>query len=515
MSHIENPSTTKSAYFDEELARVRTQIHPLFELQISLLRRRNEHCSPIYTLPLEVLVSIFLLLCTRKRASWEMFSRPTGRVVALSAVSSYWRQVVLQTPRVWDSVALFAERHESKAAAALLQHHFDHAKSLCLSVDLLLRVHNQRSYALQYHQPITNILFAPENAQNITILRIENIPITWLANLPELPRLQTLVLEGLQNEDDTPITLDFHTQPLCRLSLSFGVGQIRWGSINLPSSIRELVISNFIFEVLLVLLRQCPNLTKFVHWDHFAFTNSNLLTTSLTLGHLETLFLPVGGFLDPNSIQNLSLPVLKHLHLDYDYNFSPTPTITFCHRFSETLKSLELGARSEGWEASDVRRLFLHKMEHLETLKLTDWEPSELVMVAQVLTPSDKEFCCHEIKFLPQLKSLVLNVQRCGPWNSEIDEDSDDGSDNDLAELLEPPSQHSDDCTDEVIDLFLTFLEKRRAGERTPFRLDLPESWSSTQELIWSEGLQDRLRQVIKGRCIEILQDGEVLEWLS
>jgi len=186
------------------------------------------------------------------------------------------------------------------------------------------------------------------------------------------------------------------------------------------------------------------------------------------------------------------------------------PIIAFCHHFSEKLKSLELCERSESWVANDFRQLVLHKMEHLEKLTLTGWSLSELLMAIQVLTPSDKELRRNKIKLcLPSLESLAL---KCGRrrWAYRIKGGHHSG----LASVFELLPYHSDDPAGDVIDQFLLFLEKRRAGECTPFQLDLPVLWSRTSQTIWTEGLQDKLRNSIEDRCIEVLQDGQVLDWL-
>lgn len=500
---------TQSAYFDKELANgVQTHQPPASDLQTSTRRRRNEHCSPIYTIPLEVLTTILLMSCACERASWEMFDEQATdpQVRAVSSVSSYWREVVVQTPRFWKSVTItvYGPRPlEVVTGTARLQCCFDRARNLGdLSVDLLL---NRKTSALC--QPISNILFTPDNAWSVTTLRIRYIPVEWLAELPELPRLHTLVLEDLQNEKDTPIIFNL-AQPLRRLCLAFYQSEIQWGSINLPFSVEELLVYGAIApHILLALLRQCPNLTKVDHWNDpslFA-TPTPVIDTSITLDHLETLSLAVGNSLDPTSIPKITFPALRHLDLECGDEASPILVIKFCHRFSETLKSLEFHQMPQDWGTSDFGWLFLHGMERLETLTLTNWTLPYFIMAIHALTPSDEEFHGNKVKCLPRLQSLVLTA---APWSDDYDDPF--GS----AIMLLPNSDHSSDPADNLLDLVLGFIEKRRAGEVTRFRLDLPMLNFDCLDSMWLEGRQDRLRRVVKGRCIEVLQDGKVLEWL-
>ncbi len=489
MSRIEDP-TTEPAYIAEELTRVGDHVHQLLRLQAALRRRRNQHRSLIYILPPELLEVIFLLMCSSERASWRKFGDPTSQVIVLSSVSSHWRQVALSTPSLWETARLVVRKCTSESKAALLQHHLDRARNLALLMDL---DGCDRIVPREQYRSISNILFAPQNACKITTLHVINPFAEWLVQLSKLPRIETLVLENLWQESETPLTLDLHTQPLRRLYLSSSDYQDPWGHFNLPSSVQVLKTFDVSHDMVSSFLYQCPKLTEVRNME--SLNPFSGFPTSLTLGHLETLVWPAGVFRD-HSDHNLSLPVLKHLRLDHhDGDNHPTiHIIAFCHRFSETLRSLELGEFS-GWKASDLNSLFLHKLSHLEELKLVNWSIGGVVLAIEALTPSDEDFRCHEIKALPHLQSLALTG---GVVYESNDYSFDDGH-----------LYLRDFKVTQMTEACLKMLEKRRAGRLIPFYLTC---WKHS----WSAELLQKFRQAKRDTWIEVREESEVmdLDWL-
>ncbi len=215
MSRIED-TTTEPAYMDEELTQghIAAHVPELPRPQAGRRRRRNQFHSFIYTLPPELLEVIFLSICASERTSWEKFDGHTGQVIVLSSVSSHWRQVVLSTASLWeswDTTTLAVHGRTSEIKAALLQHHLEHARNLDLSLYLYADKYglDDMMHPKQY-QSIANTLFAPQNARKVTTLHVINPPPNWLVKLSKLPRIETLVLEGLREKFQTQLTLDLH-----------------------------------------------------------------------------------------------------------------------------------------------------------------------------------------------------------------------------------------------------------------------------------------------------------------
>lgn len=504
------------AYIGEGLAHIGGHIRQLLGVQALLHRHHNLHHSYIYALPPEVLDEIFLWTCTFRRGSWEEFGGPTrGQAMVLSSVSSYWRSVALQTPRLWSTVTFDVREPTSETKAALLQHHIKYGTDLDISMHLSTDVRPRQTaniaFALQF-QSIADILFAPESVCKITSLRIEYPPPEWLTKIPWLPHLHTLVLTGLRGQQSTPVSLNLRRQPLCRVRLSVCSRTLVYGPLNLPPTVQELFTSGLKHEITSGFLYRFPNLTKFRASNpsdppgSYFISNPTTRFIPHTLSHLEDLTWPVGDFLYPTL--RLSLPALKSLHLvDPDestsdgyisqrhFDSSPGPILSLSRHLSATLKSLELvGSR---WTTQALEQLFLTNITHLEALVLVEWPLDFLITALQVLTPREKDFNQHvPIKALPRLRSLVIRANM-------IDYSTPDtGGPTSYSSL-----QHN---AVNIAQVSLKMLERRRAGQVDPFLLGLPPlyKWENSRYL-WSARLRHRFRRVVRARYLDIRQEQE------
>lgn len=477
-----------------------SQTDRLFELRAGLLRHHNHHSSPIYTLPLEILSAIFRLTCMSKTVStghrdvWQMFNdSPNYRVIILSCVSSRWRQVVHSMPELWSTVTLDSSNRTIWVNNALLQHYLKHTHTLALSIVNYLRV-------VENWEPITSVLFSPDNFDKITTLRIKGGPVLeWLANISQLTQVQNLCLQyyGASNTQ-TLLILNLQTmQSLRRVYID--IGRLNSKQVKFPSSVEAVYLYDAHPDARTALLYQCPNLTEACMTSHCSYAPS-AFAAPLTLGSLETLRWSVdAGLTNLTSIQNLHLPTLKRLHLYNGHKVQPIPVIAFCNQVSQTLVSLKLNYFA-GWRADDFEHLFYSGLPHLQVLKLRFWPLSELIMASRTLTPSDVQLCRNEVP-LPCLQHLMMRDVII------------DGLDFDR--VLDQFHPRPTDPTSCILSLFLEMLRRRVSGESAPFYLDLPALWESQQQrLEWTVELQDEFRQGIRGRDITILQEGKVLEWL-
>ncbi len=147
-----------------------------------------------------------------------------------------------------------------------------------------------------------------------------------------------------------------------------------------------------------------------------------------------------------------------------------------------------------------MKLLFLHKLPHLEQLKLIEWPLYGVVSAAEALTPNDEDFRRHEINSLPHLNILILSV-----FNRDFESTDDSFDDRRVACRVRKATKLAEAC--------LKMLKKRRAGQLVPFYLDLPDL-RYDMHYGWPTKLSNKFRQATRGTLIEVRRGSEVIDWM-
>ncbi|KAF9454536.1 hypothetical protein P691DRAFT_310459 [Macrolepiota fuliginosa MF-IS2] len=411
----------------------------------------NERHSSIYILPPEVLSVIFRYACvsTPKRSdllTWELPSTVDRTVFVLSAVSSYWRDIVHRTPSLWENLAIQPSQAAAAFDAILLQHYITLVGCLDFALDLLFPSQAPASN----FEPISKVLFSPENTQKIKTLRLQDPPLCVIYKLSQFSQLHTLRMWfSICHPPYVNLDLSKSCPSLCRVSLE---GTL-WESVSLPLSVQALVLTHVSSEISISSLYQCPNLTEChqFHSDTYGANESprRSLLHPLTLAHLEVWSWAVTEdvWTDDRSTPYLHLPALKTCLIWHDpIGASPEDVINFCHQFPYTLSSLEL-CGFVNWDYDSFKRLFWNSMPSVKVLRVTRCSPCSLSALARALTPDGVN--SDIVKPLPRLRDLSATFDEL---YVQCDAETD----------FEYPALLSD------------MLEKRREGGSHQFRIQVP-----------------------------------------
>ncbi|QRV97045.1 F-box-like protein [Ceratobasidium sp. AG-Ba] len=115
------PSHTPTSYhsltqtflsIDSELRLLRMDVDKLAQTHLALCRERNKSKTlvPVHRLPQEILSTMMIAACARlTRSDREYDNQRYSSPFTLSSVCSSWRQVALNTPRIWSFIDVIAE----------------------------------------------------------------------------------------------------------------------------------------------------------------------------------------------------------------------------------------------------------------------------------------------------------------------------------------------------------------------------------------------------------------------
>ncbi|KAF5362158.1 hypothetical protein D9756_002154 [Leucocoprinus leucothites] len=478
ITSFDDPETELS-YLDGLSGKTSLQIDQLLQFLARVHRRSNQLRSPIYTLPTEVLSYIFqntrssyqtgedlgYTEASDPSRGWDEFPPVDCSAVVLSSICSHWRQVALDTPKLWTSVTLRIQSRKVPSHASLLQHHLTQAKSLDISLNIIFSA-NRNPRLLE---SISHILFSPKYLDRIKTLRLKNPPPQWIPLLPQLSRVQTLCLIYPRSlRGDTHLNL--HSQSLRRLHLAGGA----WISVD--------------FSEYVALIRQCPNLIGC--YSHYSANQEGLLELSsnhpLVFNHLTSFTWSVSAGINDGTIaQNIFLPALRRLRLIAPDFVAEDPVIGFIQKHSKTLLSLELEQFAE-WTIREYTVLIRHDMPCLLALTVTA-QLSSLPGCIKALSLKEEEQAEGRI-LLPKLKSLRLN------------EDGMDDPDTDM---------------DRLAPLTLEMLQMRKAGDDFEFEVDIPDMGAEFYQVVWPEEVQESFKSYLANHRVKVTQNSEIPEFLE
>lgn len=487
------------------------------------LRHVNAIQSATRKMPLEVLGLIFKFACPLDDVQpsgfhvEEEYDRPVGlRVtksgrdphlaVALSAVSTHWRDAALATTTLWSSMELEVQGALLLQQIAVLRLYLKRAKDVPFS----LRLNFLRQHKLNfYHQravEATNHIISPEDLRDIICpendleplrhlifdefagkfgtLYLSSAPPEWLTSFSyssfvKLENLSLFWIPGDHGPKPLFVGVDFSDLPQLR---SLSISSVPFIQ-PIPSSVTTIYLERVWVETCARILFECPSLVEFCCEDPDYNAagrqpRSAWLRDEISLKHLNVFSWTRGAWMswEKAILEHLSLPALEHLEWGaWNKRTSLAPLLS---RISaERLRSMRLDSFPLMTPA-DLTSI-LECTPNLEYLKLSRFRRAFLPILFRTLTPKGSRMLIPLVEEIPSenILSLPNEVNTSGERDSEI---------------------------------FLEMLKARRAKGMNFFTLG---AWN--HDLQWLAHVRDQLAEMIEdGFQLWIHEEMEEVEWL-
>lgn len=507
------------AFIHAETQRLDALIEQLTTRRAALLRKLNYTQSVTYSLPPELLSTIFQYAFpppsfkpriqlesleaddpVSPRTTHDVLPDPPAREervatpIALGAVSSYWRQVAWSTPQLWSSLDLRPTNSGTVArSVTLLQLYAQNAGSAGLHLQVVFHwgvvLGRSDDAFAELAQPLTDVLFSTELVPRIRTLVLSNPPVAWMSQLTTgFENLETFALvTTVPALEMTDIVLS-NVPALRRVSLR-GLK----GEVVLPSStIHTLTLREMPIDRMVQLLLSSPNLVDYyaIDCERARATRSTtwLLSNDFSLEHLERF--EWSGLYDRwtrKLLQHLRLPSLTYLHLNEDLPTFEPDIMNFFTHLPPSMTTLHL---SRFWDYTTLSDLFTH-LPQVQKLILDNCEYEVIPEVLELLTPSYSElpqtpFIQLSNRHLPNLR--VLAIENTTFANSNMDGFPEAVSDA-IAEVM---------------------VMRTCMRPDTGFRLEVTPA-----HVKWTPKVKDELREVVRsGVLLQVLENGSFVDWL-
>ncbi|QRW11603.1 F-box-like protein [Ceratobasidium sp. AG-Ba] len=424
---------------NSELDSIRLDAEKLARAHLSLSRERNrsEALVPVHRLPQEILSTMMIAACARlTRSDREYDNQRYSSPFTLSSVCSSWRQVALNTPRIWSFIDVIAEsqtpRDDTYRLPMLLVERSGNAP-LYLSVwdDTNPRIKDIR--ALNNSELQDLIDFLEPLMPRVCVLDIasyepptEIIPdilAMWVENhSPHLRKslyVQDFYLKNLDAYEvgatpDTPLSeVQFNEffQSINRLvAQSCSISPTLTGNAGLVDlHLKDIDESYALAQTTLArLLYQCPNLETLVLLDCWV-NESETTPNPVPLMKLKSISLEF--YDEPDSITHV-LPLLGASSnlLDVSLSWANTPQFILDARsFFQRTRILRLYAATNGHDDNGLSPVaLLCPLPYLEELVITrfDLHNEEPLTTLSIGMGSD---------LWPRLHTLYLNNSKTDP----------------------------------------------------------------------------------------------------
>jgi hypothetical protein len=464
-------TATEVAHIDMKIGILDNHIRQLTELRRDLHYRSlqlQNSCSPIYTLPAEVLSTIFLLAAGSvtdifsSRPLVERHQANLRQSITLSAVTTHFRRVAFNTVDLWKTVPVVFTRLSCVAdARALLRHCFALTPYINIVVQDLLRERDVPFAA--------DILSLSGVTSKVKSFEVYSTTMKhWIASLR---RGFFPILDSVSLRPDIGFG-----ELLAKRYSSFDLGSLTsivrlriycfypclTLPVVIPPSIQVLHLTNVPEDVKISLLYQCPNLVK-CDIDGYTSAGRVWLSEAPSLTRLKRFVWDVGPY-TREPIQNLHMPSLEYLELKLSNGGFET-VHSLCHHLSQTLTTLVLTNLPDTFGIGHLRQLFRISFPKLETLEIHYFHNIELMRnVFLALVPRGEES-----EALLNLKKLVLLC------DGEI--------------TVHPP-------------LLLDLLQNWKVDETSCFCVEVKSYGDVLED--WPPYLLKELRSIVEGRQIEV-----------
>ncbi|KXN88057.1 hypothetical protein AN958_07789 [Leucoagaricus sp. SymC.cos] len=334
------------AYIRKETKRLEVLISELTNARAALLQRLNALASPVMSLPVETLSIIFGLagppngLKDQIRSIGRFEGRKIDKVdispMTLSAVSSYWHDIVHANPWFWASINLSINPENVKRRAALLRLYLESSKGVPISLAL--------SYSHDFHEQST-AFFVHESVDPIII---DTLPRTHGLHLVRPVRAWFSYLSSLPQTADHLIH-DPPTAPLYRFPEDLYIPRASsLTTVQHPGyGPTSLIIMHLPILDIVEILLNCPNLNE-LHYQQSStdFGAPVTFRKPVYLSHLRVLglYLTGGCIRSRVLIQHLHVPALEELRWEIDFlrPLSLEDIEAFFRRLPSTLSKADL-----------------------------------------------------------------------------------------------------------------------------------------------------------------------------
>ncbi|KAJ7172040.1 hypothetical protein C8R46DRAFT_136770 [Mycena filopes] len=384
LRNIENQAPALIEVAEANIQRLTTQIDELTrmrERERSVLARLRLMVLPIGRLPVELLVEVFkiavhspLSFDSPCNLSWARSSTESGsalrKVLNLSHVSSYWRQVVHSTPRLWAEavVGVSFERE-------LTDRYFDGLDSLLarsspfpISISVTGEPNPQASTtATKTSQRLVRSLAPTAQRWKNLQIALGSIPL-----LQKLPRGTFEMLEHLHvhNSWAAPAedpTLVFECSPHLRRLTVYSAHARTLHLLRLPwSRLTHLDVCEMSMEGCHTALLQCSSLVWakiYTTYDWDSPSHSPIITLPF-LGTLDVAFEGTPNWGEVHGVEAfllpLALPLLKTLKLELDAEEGFWSTTVFSGFQSRSPNIEDLRLFYSGIESDELITLLRH-----------------------------------------------------------------------------------------------------------------------------------------------------------
>ncbi len=387
----------------QEIEQIDNTVRQLNEARAAKCRRLNEIQSLISNIPSNVLCKIFEFACppSEYNSSHQRVRKPNGKplilpIFALSAVSSRWRQIILDAPQFWRKLDWYWKYHLSpESTSALLRTYFTRTGSYPFDLKLTIvekwEIEDMEPFSdsdhIDGHLDVLKRTIFFENAKKIGSLKLD-APTRWLrlisksfGNLTDLSLRSQRIDERIDLSDLPHLTrvkfVNIKTTPT-----------LPWRQITHIHLIRH--HTNVSFE----LLTNCPNIVEFHSQHPNSVKNGSVslhLAHPVTLHHLEWLeWSCIGSFWDDALFRYTYLPSLRKLCLTGNIPWSPDTEHNLTNFLTHLPSSidLELGFVQDFVHGpTPLINTIFHALPSLQNLTITEDDHDYLERVLKVLTP--------------------------------------------------------------------------------------------------------------------------------
>ncbi|KAJ7726503.1 hypothetical protein B0H16DRAFT_1894741 [Mycena metata] len=343
---------------EAKIARIESQIRDLECLRArerGIVARLRAAIAPVHKLPAELLAEIFRYKCS---SDWygpygsPIYSE-AKKVQALTHVCVYWRQVAINTPRLWtNTLSIELEKTPTDAYAARLKEWVDRSAPLPIGVHLVCWPGADATAVLK-------VLLTAFHRWSGASFELPSLSLLSRVPPEALQHLQRLQLQSRQDTNSGSLSTFSRAHNLRGLSLDIR----RAARLSIPwSNLLDLNMTADTPEEALHALLQCTNIVSasfhIPAWTDLPDLSEIKLTT---LGRLETLditFDAQQGFVVPFFVC-LALPALKRLvlHLDSELSWSSAEFTQF------QLRSPNIDNLSISWcsiDSDDLMAILRH-----------------------------------------------------------------------------------------------------------------------------------------------------------
>ncbi|KAH8831485.1 hypothetical protein DL96DRAFT_1552790 [Flagelloscypha sp. PMI_526] len=297
---------------------------------ISFIAKQKSYRAPIHTLPSEVLVEIFELVCLSDPhlSREDLYDFDEDGTVTdaqrLSQVNAVWRSVVLQSPSLWSHFSLFLQGRVSKLYAERLLMRLDRGQRFPLTITLDIEVDVPDVHASR----VLHILAGHARRwESVDLILPERI----IASAPfpiSCPQLETFSIMALGSNSTRTLPVFFsHAPRLVSFRIDHLKPQISYFATMLPWSNLRIVEfgtseengmeNSHFFHI----LTSCPLLQAFDADGQFHASNSE---PPLTHNRLEILRM---ASFDANVLSLLTLPNLRVFSMDQTWPDTTSPLV--------------------------------------------------------------------------------------------------------------------------------------------------------------------------------------------